>query len=503
MTAADLRMAVATPMGRLKVALVAVAIALPCLIGVAVARVPLLPVVAAVALVAAALALAMRPQAAGLALLFFTSTIFTQEYIPKVELSNNWGFFVTELLIAAYIVYRGLRLLVSRDRAYQITAAEIMLAVFLVDVLVSTYAATAAGRIDLGTARSYGRRYLIFASFFLFTGTMRDERSYRRALDVVQIFAAVTAVLTIAQVLVGRETRLFFGNPLEYIQGVPGEYPRVRPPGFYLTYALFLPSLSLLLAARGGRRWLQIAYVALYSAAIVISLQRSVWLALMAGVAAYVVMSSGWMRVRALRALVIALVLLVAVTIGLAKFVPGFGATAYERIVTSGTPTDINTLERLVEYRLAFRQIAREPWFGSGPGIDYGNVTFNVVGDHYEAGVQPFTHDSFVNLLLYFGVFGLVSFLAFVLLALRPAWQTLRQDADGGRRNLAAATVAGVAVVFVSAFGLSVLDVIATMPVLTLLLTGLSALAHAGSAGRREDRRPARGPVSAAIVGMP
>lgn len=496
MTALDLRGRFAAPNGRLRLLLIAAAIALPWLAGVAVPHASVTAVAAGIGAVAVVILLGRRPQVIALALVFFTSTIFTIEYIPKLQISEQWGVFVTEVLLAAYIAYRGLRLLLLRDQSYRVGAVEVALGIFLLLILVSTYSAVSAGRVDFGTARGYARRYLMYVSFFVLIGTIRDERSYRRVFDVVQVFAAITSILTVAQLLVGWDHRLFFGNQLEYIQGNPGDiYMRVRPPGFYLTCALFVPSIALLLTGTGARRQFQAVVLVLYSAAILISLERTIWVALVLGVVIYLLLSSGRMRLRTLRATLAAVAIMALVTAGLARLVPAFGPTALERIVTSGSESDVNTRERLVEYQLAFRQIAHEPIFGGGPGIDYGNVAYNVVGDTYELGSRPYTHNSYINLLLYFGVAGLAAYTAFITAALAPAASLLHRDTNPDRRNLAAATVAGVCVVLISAFGFAVLDFVMILPLL-LLLAGLAAM-------QRSERAERNAPDQAPVVTTP
>ncbi len=293
-----------TPQRRLRLALVAGALLAQWLVGLAVARGSAELVLSTVAALAGAAVVGWRPQLAGYALIVFTATIFTAQYVPRVELITGWSVQVTELILIGYVGYRALRVLVTRDRAYRLGAVEIVLGLFLAYVLLSLYMAIATGRVEFGNALGYSRRYLLYASFFVFAGTVRTERSFRRFFEVAQALAAVTCVLTIAQALVGRDTRLFFGNPLEYIQGsyVPGLFPRVRPPGFYLTYALFVPAIAAWVAARGGRRSLQGVYLALYSAAVLISEQRMVWLALPLGLGVYLLLSSGRMRARTLRA---------------------------------------------------------------------------------------------------------------------------------------------------------------------------------------------------------
>ena len=273
---AGARSAIETPQGRLKITLVLAAAALQVFLGMAVALTSERLVLAGLA---AALGLALvlwRPAAVGLTLVLLASTIFTLEYIPRVSLPGGQGLYATELIVAGYVVCRGLRLLMLKDRSYQPGPLEIILVVFLFQVLFASYLAVAAGRIEFAVVHAYARPYLLYAAFFVFAGTLRDERSWRRFLDIVQLIAAVTAVLTIAQAVVGFERRLFFGNPLEYIMGQAGLYPRVRPPAFYLTAALFVPAFALLVSAGGARRRLQAVYLALYSAAILISLLRIV-----------------------------------------------------------------------------------------------------------------------------------------------------------------------------------------------------------------------------------
>ena len=457
---------------RLVVALVAV----QGLVGLASAH-GMAPVLLALIGGAAGVALLWRrPLVPALALVVLTSTIFTAAYVPMIMLAKGRGIWLTEVIVAGYIAVRGLRLAVTQDRSYRLGLLDFILGLFLLHVLLSVYLAVSNGRIDLGTAQLFGRKYLLYASLWVFAGSIRDERTFRRVLGVLQLIGAIVAVMIIAQTLIGYDTRLFFGEQHEYIQGGPGSFPRVRPPGYYLIYALFVPTVAQLAASTGRRWWLAAATLALYSVAVLISQQRTVWLALVLGIGAYSVLMMGRLQIRAVRGLVMASVAGACALAGTAYFVPGFTSTAMERLVIIGTEADVNTLDRLLEYRLAFDQIAEAPLFGSGPGIDYGAVAPNVQIDASQLVPRPYTHNSFVNLLLYFGVVGLGLFLAMLVNVLGRGWRSLQQDRDPARRNLASAVWCAVLVILISGVGTTSLDYAPMAAVLCLLLAALRAL---------------------------
>lgn len=496
MTTLGLPAALETAHGRMKASLVLAALLAPCLMGLAVAYSSATVVLGLLAAVAAVACLSWRPSVAGFVLLVLTSTVLTIQYVPKVELRNGQGFLITEVLLAGYVGYRGLRLLFSQERTFRVQLPEILLAIFMVEVLLSVYSAVSSGRVEFPMARDFGRRYLLYASFFIFIGTIRDEHSFRRMLSVLQVLAAAAALLTIAQAIVGRDTRLFLGDPAEYIQGSGNQFPRVRPPAFYLIYALFVPTLATIMTARRGWQWAQGLCLVLYSAAILISQQRIVWIAVPAGLLMYLVLVSGAMRARTLRIAAAAVLPLAVAAVGLAQVLPDFTGTAMERLAEFGSRDDVNTADKLVEYHLAFEQIKQAPLFGSGPGIDFGATTGDVLGSVY-AVVKPYTHNAYVNITLYFGLLGLATFLTFIVLAAAPAVSALRRQHDSALGNLTAATLAGVGVVLVSAMAMAVLDYPGMVPVLTFLLAGLRALQRTALA---EAEAPEPHPAAAHVV---
>lgn len=460
----------APPHAGMRVALVLALLLAQACVGLAVTRLPPALVLTATAALAGGAALAVWPRATPILLVFFTSTIFTTEYAPRLVLADSRFFHVWELMLGGYLGTRALRVLLLRDRAFRIGGAELALGAFLAWAMLTPLLSAALGAEPFAVAFGYSRRLLPHAAFFVFAGTILSRRDVRRTLSWLQVFAAFTSLLTIAQVFAGWDRPLFFGNPIEYIQGDGTQYLRVRPPGFYLTFPLFVLTFADALAAHGRRRLLLALVLALYLSAILISLQRVVWLAIIAGAVLYCALTGPELRARAVAASVLAAGAAVLLGVLASLSLPLFRDMLFERVEMTGTARDQNTMRKFVEFRAALRKGMEQPLFGSGPGASIGLTARGVEAGLFERDVQRYSHNSYINFFVYYGLIGVTLFGLYLWLPIHQGIRGLRRTRDPATRNLLAGTLAAVAVILVSAQAMTLFETTATMPVLAFLL---------------------------------
>lgn len=152
---------------------------------------------------------------------------------------------------------------------------------------------------------------------------------------------------------------------------------------------------------------------------LVLTFERTFWLATLLG-CAYVVVRAG--RVQRVRALIAAPILLLAIAVPLTVLAPATLTTARERLMSIGQYGDDNSVRyRLIEADHVISQIRDRPWTGSGLGATI------YWGRPYD-GVRPksysFVHNGFLWLLWKLGIPSAVllfSLMTFALLRRRLA----------------------------------------------------------------------------------
>jgi len=248
---------------------------------------------------------------------------------------------------------------------------------------------------------------------------VRGERRVRWVVDGLVAVGAAAAVWGLAQTFVG------YGELDRRIRG---------PFSHWMTFAGFLLVCDLLLAAallfprdgrvpRGGGRgralaargWRWAAF-AVVNAALLVSLTRSVWVAL----AAALVVAVGLRKPRAL-----ALVPVAALVFVLVAPVP-----LVARALSIADPSDPSNYDRLCMAEAALHMIAERPITGLGPEMVEARYPIYrpPTAPRYTV---PHLHDSFLQLAAERGLPALAAYLAMIAAALAAAWLGYRRE--GGR----------------------------------------------------------------------
>ncbi|HVS12411.1 MAG TPA: O-antigen ligase family protein [Thermoanaerobaculia bacterium] len=214
-----------------------------------------------------------------------------------------------------------------------------------------------------------------------------------------------------------------------------------RPHGPFSHYQTFagvlllcdLVAVSTLVYRRGARRWWHWAAALLISLALLLSLTRGAWVALIAGVLVLLV-------VRAPKALLWLVPLLVVLVLWLA---PG---PVVERAASIADLGDESNYDRLCMVYSGLRMIEERPLLGIGPSMveELYPIYRHPTAPFLE---RPHLHNAFLHLAAERGVPALLAFLALLGGAVTVALREFRREGgrEGARADLWVATVIGVA----------------------------------------------------------
>jgi O-antigen ligase len=389
---------------------------------------------------------ALRPLY-GLAIILTAVSLFGSDSILRLHL--GWQWVEVDLILAiAFLgwVARG----IARGRIDRIHRLDIALALFAVTVTIG-----AVKGLGTGTAfeelRSELRppAYLILV-YAIARTSIREAAALRRFLLVL----AVGVILSVLKVLV-----VYSGVPLP-AAGSPerlvwatrvmnsGGMKRVIAQGaeiFPLLMTLCL--LPLLPGLRSiGKRLLGWSVVSLLLLGVALSMTRSYWLGLAAGLLTLLCVHRVRGAMRLWGEIAGIVVILLCGFFLLQSIIPGFDAGRLtERMehralgpVVDGP--DPSTRGRLDELDAIQEIVASHPWTGTGLGGTY--VFYSALG----GGIREweFTHNSYASWAMKLGLTGLLAMVSVLFLGLLAAVQIVRHAASPADRALASGILASL-----------------------------------------------------------
>lgn len=330
--------------------------------------------------------------------------------LPALAISN--GFAVLTFLSAPWT---------ARGRRLPPEARNLLLALgAYAALLLSSIAASVEPRVSWRAASELFTLTTLVLGLYL----VRGERDSRRLVDGLLVVAAVVAAWGLVQVAFG------YGGLDRRIRG---------PFSHWMTFAHFLLICDCLLIARmaagpparGWRRAARWAAVVVVNLAIVVSLTRSVWVALAAVVTVLVaVRTPRWLL--AFPAAAALVVLLAPVPL-------------LHRISSVVDLSDTSNYDRLCMVEAGARMVAERPLFGIGP--DVVKLRYPI----YRSPTAPrfwvpHLHNNLIQLAAERGLPSLAAYLALTLAALAGAWRgfrrgggfVARQPGTGGDLHLGA-----------------------------------------------------------------
>jgi len=278
---------------------------------------------------------------------------------------------------------------------------------------------------------------LVCFPFMYFVDTRRDLLAFLRvALGCALVAAALTFLLALRHAHSEAALRNEF---LWLTGGAHGRYFHVRLAGAFF-FVIVMDCLIALwvLRSRALSRGALAFMIALIGGAMVLTVLRSLWVGMAASLAVM------WLVIRKrVRFLLIsaAVVMITGAVLFGALGDTQIGRYVREQAQSAWDPESIAVVDRLEEHRVGIEKVAGAPWFGHGLG-----ATIVVYLRSIESAVKTsFCHDSFLTLLIFFGVFGCAFLAAVFFAALREGVRVHRESLEAGRRFDAAIAIGCVA----------------------------------------------------------
>lgn len=274
---------------------------------------------------------------------------------------------------------------------------------------------------------------LIYFIFTYFVVSRRGLRAFlRTALACVLAAAAATVVLAVCFAQSDLVTRNEF---FWIIGGAHEHYFHIRMAGaFFFGIALDL-LLCLWVQKYPGLSRRRIAWMmALLSLSLALTVLRSYWI----GLAASLLYLTG-LSVQRLRLFVASVFLILSMTVMayIAVADIDIGRFIQEQALAALDPDSLAVSDRVAEHGVGVALVQERPWFGSGIGATIV-VHMDSMGETVET---SFCHDSFLTLLMFFGVVGCAVIAGAIVLALRRARDIQRAMVANGDRFGAALAI--------------------------------------------------------------
>jgi hypothetical protein len=303
-----------------------------------------------------------------------------------------------------------------------------------------------------------GYRVFIYIGMAVLVALLIVNEGIVPVLDVALAVAALSSVASLIVELIpslSHTANHWAGDPEALLRGrrvgPQGSLARVRLPGLALVYVMFLPGLAVAVAGPQRLRRTRIAALALMLGAILISLNRNMWI----GLAVAMLVASLLTRTSYRRPLFrVALGLLVAsaicvtllATAGGVRGIPERAGSLFDPSRVEGSSS---IQDRFRESRHAVTSIRRHPLLGIGPAGDYGAKVYNRKTKTYRT--RRFVHNQYLGLAVFYGVPALLLFVAMLLAVAAMGFRVVRRTDDQLLQVVLATTLGTVVAVMLTA----------------------------------------------------
>jgi O-antigen ligase len=399
-----------------------------------------------------------RPELLLLAIFIFSSSFVPEEEMIIVDVGMR--LYITDLFVIFGFAMVALRWVVEPKFTLIRSPINLPLLAFFIIAMATTQYGLRTGTTDIDWALSEIRIIGYYLVFFFVTNLVRSEGQVRLLLDSFFMLTLIVSIGMIVQFALGSDVPILPGRveTLVTTGTAFSDVTRIVSPGESLMLTSFITMTAML--AVGGFSFANPLRVIQWGAAtigVILTFNRNFWVAAGIALILLAVLITNTDRARLLRiggAIigVLAVVLTFALAtpetrasdLVLASFDRLFSLTREENYATE----DSTFLWRQFEYTYGIPQIVERPITGLGLGAIYRPYN-EVIDFAYGDGLQRYTHNAHMWLLIKAGIFGYAAFaltlLIFVVRGLH-FWSRLRQPLLRGVVLGFALTVIGASV---------------------------------------------------------
>jgi O-antigen ligase len=354
------------------------------------------------------------PFAGSVLFLVLVASVFAGEP-PKLYLGGR-AVFPYELLLTLLLALAIAR---PRRRTWG-GGAGLALALFLGMLLLSSTVAIRDGSGSLNDILLWGRSYYALTFFWVVVRLFPERRELLRLLGVAALIGGVTGFVALL-FGVGVSPDALFSDPghTAVADDASSALRRVRLPGLALSFGLLW--LVILFIARGVRpRWLWWLCLAGCLLDVLVSQNRNMWIAGLAGLAMMLVVTGPRVRSR-----IVASVVVLGAALALLVLLPQTSASTSsalqpivergETLLNPGKVEEESSLQdRENETRAAWANAQDHLLIGIAPGVSWGLYIIDKSSGAAVATPQLFLHNQYLYILVITGIPGLLLLLLFL-----------------------------------------------------------------------------------------
>ena len=393
------------------------------------------------------IAVARRPMLAVVALLTVVASIFAYNNLPRANLPGHPPINLADMMLIASV---GGTLWRRPWNSWPAPVRRYAIALLVLLALASV-ATVRTALIGYTQSRDalYEYRNWMYLAVALTVALELSGTLWRRWIDIAIGAATVVAIVSIAaaashglanELLKIDPTAVYSPSVVAAAGGVSlGGTSRIRLEGLYFIYSMCIPAVVMSIIVRDRWQRLRVVALLLMLAAVALSLNRNMYGGTVVGLIVTALIAGP--RIRHRLAMTIAASVLVVVLVTLTSITPAISSQVGKRLATVLTPSQIvqssSYQDRAYELSFALPSIARNPLYGVGPRQPYGAFVITGSGTSNRFFVQ----NLYIDIATDYGIPTALAFLLIPCVCLAYGASRVRHAANPFDRALLAAAI--------------------------------------------------------------
>ena len=359
-----------------------------------------------------------KPEFVLLGVIFFSSTIVSEDIIPLVNLGDA-RVYITDFMLFGMIALIILRWLVRNKIDFQFTGLDLLIVLFIAWVYLATAIGFARGTVILKALIGPLRNISYFMIFFAITNLVKEKANVDTLIRGIFLLASLVAAVMILQYVLGTETVLL-GGRVETLSTEGESFQGItRITDFsgeaIVLLAFIVKSVLVFMGPIRFKRVGDLLQWAFFGVAVVLTFNRNFWIGSSIAFFAFLIISGNVARQRFMKwvtvLILLALIILVPIfSIPQNKVAELISASATRfgslfQIETFQASSSTSTFRwRDVEYPFAIEAIAENPLVGLGLGARYRPLVLGFDSEGFDG--RAYIHNSHVGIMYQTGLVG-------------------------------------------------------------------------------------------------
>lgn len=337
---------------------------------------------------------AARPEIGILIITVLISSIVFEESLPLIPIGVG-SLHISDILLLFMLGVMVYKRVTGRTAAFVRTPLDLSIALFYASAIMAAYISIVHYGKNFNDVVRILRYVTYYLLFYIITNEITEKRQVVFLIKGLLLIAGIVTVTMVAQLMIGESVQLMPGR-IEGAETFGQEYEtlRILPPGQTLLFIAFITAICITVFRQGKSLITSGSFylVALFGAGVVLTYNRSYWVAALLAVCVLMLLAGTGQKKR-----LAALLAVAVVSAGLLAAFAAYSGTGgrtleavserFGSLFAGKTLTESSSLDdRAIENSYAIRQIESHPVLGIGLGNDYrpeipgleNNLTFYV-----------------------------------------------------------------------------------------------------------------------------